>query len=83
LPGLTCLSFVEPMVEQNSVYLLIGLTDGNVWIVDTRTNTFVYQAKILDGPISKLYSTVARICAEGSEDTKVYCWELVKKLGDF
>jgi hypothetical protein len=63
--------------------LLIGTSDGNVWIVDTRVNSFIYQAKILECSVHRLYSTVARICAEGTEDTKVHFWELVKKLGDF
>lgn len=39
---LNCLSFVEPMMEQNSVFLLIGLNDGNVWVLDTRSNYFLY-----------------------------------------
>lgn len=63
--------------------MLIGTSDGNVWIVDTRVNSFIYQAKILECSVHRLYSTVARICAEGTEDTKVHFWELVKKLGDF
>jgi len=56
------------MMEQNSVYLLIGLSDGNVWVLDTRSNYFLNSTKLLDCPISKLTSSVARIIVEGISD---------------
>ena len=55
-------------MEQNSVYLLIGLSDGNVWVLDTRSNYFLNSTKLLDCPISKLTSSVARIIVEGISD---------------
>ena len=79
---MTSLSFVEPMMEQNSVYLLIGLSDGCVWVLDTRSNHFINQTKLLDCPVSKLTSSVARIVVEGSEDTRIRAWELKKTIGD-
>ena len=80
---MTCLSFVEPMVEQNSVYLLIGLSDGHIWVLDTRSNYFLNKTKILDCPVSKLISSVARIIVEGKNDTRLRSWELKKTIGDF
>ena len=80
--NLTCLSFVEPMIEQNSVYLLIGLNDGTVWVLDTRGNYFINKTKILECPVSKITSSVARIVIEGASDTKVHSWELKKTIAD-
>ena len=71
------------MMEQNSVYLLIGLSDGCVWVLDTRSNSFINQTKILDCPVSKLVSSVARIIIEGAKDTQIRSWELKKTIGDF
>lgn len=79
----TCLSFVEPMLEQNSVYLLLGLSTGHVWVLDTRSNYFLHSFKVLDCGIFKITSMVQRIIIEGSEDTKIYCWDLKKTIGDF
>ena len=59
------------------------MSDGNVWVIDTRTNTFLYSAKILDGPIQRLESTNARIVAEGREDVNIHFWPMEKTLGDF
>ena len=78
----TSLSFVEPMMEQNSIYLLLGLSDGSVWVLDTRSNHFLNETKILECPVLKLTSTVARIVVEGVSDTKVRAWELKKTIAD-
>jgi hypothetical protein len=74
---------VEPMHEQNSVYMLIGLNTGFVWVLDTRTNSFMHSVKVLDCPVWKMVSSVSRIVVEGSEDTKVHSWDLKKTIGDF
>ena len=79
---MTSLSFVEPMMEQNSVYLLIGLSDGCVWVLDTRSNYFLNSTKLLECPILKLTSTVARIVVEGLGDTRIRSWELKKTIAD-
>jgi hypothetical protein len=81
--NLTACCYVEPCLDQNSIYLLIGLSDGTVWVLDTRTNYFLYQAKILDSRISKITCTTARIVVEGADDTKVHSWELKKVINDF
>ena len=79
---MTSLSFVEPMMEQNSVYLLIGLSDGCVWVLDTRSNYFLNSTKLLECPILKLTSSVARIIVEGVSDTRIRSWELKKTIAD-
>ena len=79
---MTCLTYVEPMIEQNSVFLLIGFSDGNIWVIDTRSNYFLYQTKILECPVSKITSSVARIVVEGKQDTQVRSWELKKTIAD-
>lgn len=80
---MTCLSFVEPMHEQNSVYLLIGTSSGHVWVLDTRSNYFINSTKLLDCPIYKMVSSVARIVIEGLNDTYLHSWELKKTIADF
>lgn len=79
----TSLSFVEPMLEQNSVYLLIGLSNGDIWVLDTKTNHFINSTKVLDCAIGKMVSSVARIVVEGLTDTSIRAWELKKTIADF
>jgi hypothetical protein len=59
------------------------MSDGNVWVIDTRTNSYLYSAKILDCEISRLYSTNARIVAEGKTDVNIHFWPMEKSLGDY
>jgi len=80
---LTALTFVEPMQEQNSVYMLIGLSTGHVWVLDTRSNSFLHSVKVLDDSVNKIVSSVSRIVIEGKKDTKIHSWELKKTIGDF
>jgi hypothetical protein len=54
------------MLEQNSVYLLLGLSNGSIWVVDTRMNFFLYKFTILCCAIRKIISTVNRIILEGT-----------------
>ena len=70
------------MIEQNSIFLLIGLNDGNVWVLDTRSNYFLYQTRLLECAVSKLTSSVARIVVEGISDTRVRAWDLKKTIAD-
>ena len=51
---ITAVTFVEPMFEQNSVYMLIGLSTGYIWVLDTRSNSFLHSAKVLDCAIHKI-----------------------------
>lgn len=61
---------------------MLGLSDGNVWVLDTRSNYFLNETKILECPVSKLTSTVARIVVEGIHDTHIRAWELKKTIAD-
>ena len=71
------------MYEQNSVYALIGLSTGYIWVLDTKTNSFLHSVKVLDCAILKLTSTVSRIVVEGKNDPKIHSWELKKTIADF
>lgn len=54
------------------------MSDGNVWVIDTRSNSFLYSAKILDCAIQRLESTNDRIVAEGKEDVNIHFWPMEK-----
>jgi hypothetical protein len=71
------------MYEQTSVYAIIGLSSGYVWVLDTKTNSFLHSVKVLDCAISKLTSTVSRIVVEVKNDPKIHSWELKKTIADF
>jgi len=40
------------MLDQNSVYLLLGLSNGAVWVVDTRTNSFLYKFQLITSAVA-------------------------------
>jgi hypothetical protein len=80
---ITCLSFVEPMLEQCSVYMLLGFSNGEVWVMDTRKKSFLYSIKLLDCAVHKIVSSVSRIVIEPSEDCTILAWELKKTINDF
>lgn len=63
--------------------MLIGLSTGHVWVLDTRSNSFLHSAKVIDGAIHRIISSVSRIIVEGKSDTKIHSWELKKTIGDF
>lgn len=59
------------------------MSTGHIWVLDTRSNSFLHSAKVLDCAIHKIVSSVSRIVVEGTEDTKIHSWELKKTIGDF
>ena len=63
--------------------MLIGMSTGDIWVLDTQTNSFLYSVKVLDCPVHKIVSSVNRIIVEGTEDTKIHSWELKKTVSDF
>lgn len=65
------------------MYALIGLSTGFIWVLDTKTNSFLHSVKVLDTGIHKLTSTTCRIVVEGKDDPKIHSWELKKRIGDF
>jgi hypothetical protein len=69
----TC-EFVVPTAEQLSIYILLGLNSGYVWIADSRCNQYLYNIKVLDGPIGQFYTSKSRIIVEGRQDQVLHCW---------
>lgn len=63
--------------------MLIGLSTGQIWVLDTRSNSFLHSAKVLECGIHKIVSSVSRIIVEGTKDAKLHSWELKKTIGDF
>ena len=72
--ALTTCEFVMPTLEQISVYLIIGLNNGWAWVSDSRCNQFMYNVKVIDGPIRQIFSSKSKIIIEGSGDQVVHCW---------
>jgi hypothetical protein len=70
------------MEMQNSVYLLLGFSDGTIWVEDTRANFTVTSSQVLDCAVLKMTSSSSRIIVQGVSDTKVHCWELNKTIMD-
>ena len=48
------MQFAYPLKTVQTVFLLIGLSNGYVWTVDSRTNSLVSQIKISDTAISHI-----------------------------
>lgn len=74
----TCLAYVKPDQLHHSLYLLIGLRSGFVWLTDTRVNQFLFKVKVLDdgcAGVRRLFSSHARIIAEPKNGSKVLCWD--------
>ena len=63
--------------------MLIGLSTGYIWVLDTRSNTWMHSVKVLECPVWKIVSSVSRIVVEGAADSKIHSWELKKTIGDF
>lgn len=62
--------------------MLLGLSDGSVWVEDTRANFTVHTQKVLDCAILKMTSTVIRVVIQGTESTTIYAWDLNKTIAD-
>ena len=81
----TCLSFVKPDQLHHSVYCLLGLLSGYVWVTDTRSNQFLYNVKVLDdsaGGVQRIFSSHVRIVIEAKDTTAIHCWDQSGKNGD-
>ena len=63
--------------------MLLGLSTGLVWVVDTRCNQFLYSVKVLDGfAVRQLFTAKSRIIVEGEGDNIVHCWPLGQSTFD-
>ena len=51
--------------------MLLGLSTGEVWVCDTRTNSYLHSAKVLDCAVHRLISSVNRIIVEGEEERSI------------
>ena len=74
----TTVTFVEPNLFHHSVYLMIGLKSGYVWLADTRVNQYLFNVKVLDdssGGVRKIFSSHARIVVETLGSQKIHCWD--------
>lgn len=81
----TCLAFVMPDHLHHSVYCMIGLQSGYVWMLDTRTNQYLFKVKVLNdgsGGVQSIYSSHSRIIIEPFAEAKFYCWDQSGKNGD-
>jgi len=82
---LTTVAFVRPDPLHHSVYLLLGLKSGYIWVADTRVNQYLYNVKVLDrssGGVQKIYSSNARLIVETSNSQVIHCWDQSGKKGD-
>jgi hypothetical protein len=70
----TCCEFAVPMPDQITVYLLLGLNNGYVWVNDTRCNQYLYKIKVLDSPIRQIFTSKSKIVLESSHESVLYCW---------
>jgi len=81
----TTVTFVEPNLFHHSVYLLIGLKSGYVWLADTRVNQYLFNVKVLDdssGGVRKIFSSHARIVIETLNSQRIHCWDQRGRDGD-
>uniref|UniRef100_A0A7S3CLA5 Uncharacterized protein n=1 Tax=Strombidium rassoulzadegani TaxID=1082188 RepID=A0A7S3CLA5_9SPIT len=81
----TCLAFVKPDQLHHSVYLLIGLKSGYVWVTDTRVNQFLFNIKVLnqeEGGVQRIFSSHSRIIIEAGNNSHITCWDQSGKNGD-
>lgn len=64
------MQFAYPIKLMQTVFMLIGLSNGYVWTVDSRTNSLVSQIKVSDTAISQIEAkqTCIAIAKEGSNE---------------
>jgi len=74
----TTLCFVKPDHLHHSVYLMLGLASGYVWVVDSKVNQFLFNVKVLDnaaGGVNRIFSSHARIVIEAKNSPIIHCWD--------
>lgn len=81
----SAISFVKPDPLHHSIYLMLGLSTGYVWLLDTRVNQYIFKVKVLAdscGGIQRIFSSHTRIVIEPIADQRLYCWDQSGKNGD-
>jgi hypothetical protein len=71
---LTTCEFAVPMPDQITVFLVLGLNNGYVWVSDSRCNQFLYNMKVIDSPIRQIFTTRSKIVIEGTNEAVLHCW---------
>jgi len=71
----TAVEYVLPHPMAYSTYLMLGTSNGYVWLCDARTNYFLYSVKVLEhGGVRRILSTFKRTIIEGDSDTIMRSW---------
>ena len=73
---ITDLQFAYPIHSLQTVFLLIGLSNGYVWGVDSRTNSLLSQVKISDTAILNLQPKENHIVVAKADNNYLSCWKL-------
>jgi len=71
---ITCISNCFRALD--TALVLIGLSNGFTWLVDTRTNNLLCQLKLLDSELSFISVNYKRICLHSSNTSELICWSL-------
>jgi hypothetical protein len=64
---------------------MLGLKSGYVWVVDAKTNQFLFNVKVLDnadGGVNRIFSSHVRIIIEPVNSPVIHCWDQSGKNGD-
>lgn len=59
-----------------TVFLLVGLSNGYIWSVDSRTNSLLSQVKISDTAITNIEAKQKHIVISKAESNYLSCWPL-------
>lgn len=73
---ITTIQFAYPIPNLQTVFLLIGLSNGYVWSVDSRTNSLTSQIKISDSEITKIEAKQRHIVVAKAGDNNLSCWKI-------
>lgn len=52
---ITTMQFAYPIQTIQTIYLIIGLSNGYVWTIDSRTNSLISQVKISNTAITGIH----------------------------
>ena len=73
---ITSMAFAYPIKNLQTVFLLIGLSNGYIWSVDSRTNSLVSQIKISDTDITNIDAKMKHIVISKAKDNNISCWRI-------
>lgn len=73
---ITTLQFAYPIESLQTVFLIIGFTNGYVWTIDSRTNSLLSQVKISDTAIKNIEPKQKHIVISKEENNYISSWTL-------